>query len=108
MGSASEMLFLYYEQTFTDLTASLSFSRRHRWDIVLDRVYTSYKRGVAERQDSFAGRVQYNQDLFSVSLIFIFNTYNNTDRNTDVLNNRPTPGITAKEVLTGLILRINI
>ena len=105
MGSAAEMLFLYYEQTFTDFTASLSFSRRHRWDVVLDRVYTSYKRGVAERQDSFGGRIQYNQNLFSVSLIFTFNTYKNTDRNTDVLNNRPTPGFYARELLAGVIFK---
>ena len=106
MGSSAEMLSLHYSRTFLDFTGSFIFSRRHRWHIRLEEFDRSLKRGSPERQDSFGGKLQYDQSRYSITLHVLFNTYKNADRDPNPVSNNPVTGEKAVEFLTGILFTI--
>ncbi len=103
MGTAAEMFTILLSHSFSEFNASIIASRRHRWNIGLDQIYT-HKIGTAERQDSFSGIFGYNYNNFILSLIIILNSYNNLDINETPVLNEPVPGITAKESIVGFVI----
>ena len=106
MGSAAEMLSLHYTRSFMDFTGSFIFSRRHRWNIIFERFDNTFKGGTPERQDSFGGKLQYQQNNYSITLHLLYNAYKNVDRNTNLVINNPVAGEKAEEFLTGVVFTV--
>ena len=108
MGNSAEMFSLHFKRSFSDFSGSIVLSRRHRWRIATDDNHVRYKDGVPERQDSFTGTLQYNHGQFDVTLLLIFNSYNNVDRNPELLVNHPQNGVNAREILGGLLFTVHL
>jgi len=106
MGTAAEIISLHYKQSLSDFTVSLIMSRRHRWNISDLNREIYFKDGPPERQDSFAGSLEYHYSQFTLSVKMIYNTYNNTDRNQNSVINNPSAGETAQEFLAGIAFTI--
>ena len=106
MGSAAEMLSLHYTRSFMDFTGSFVFSRRHRWNLIFELFDNTFKGGAPERQDSFGGKLQYQQNNYSITFHILYNAYKNVDRDTNPVINNPVAGEKAEEFLTGLVFTV--
>jgi hypothetical protein len=108
MGSAAELLSFHYTRSFGRISASVMFSRRHRWHIVLEEFNRSYKSGLAERQDALGGTLEYKLNRLEFSFNLHYNYYKNTDSVLNPLVNRPVSGERAKEIISGFEVRLTI
>jgi hypothetical protein len=108
MGSAAQLLSFHYIRSFGRISASVMFSRRHRWHIVLEEFNRSYKSGLAERQDALGGTLEYKLNRLEFSFNLHYNYYKNTDSELNPLVNRPVSGERAEELIGGFEVRLII
>jgi hypothetical protein len=108
MGSAAELLSFHYTRSFGRISASVMFSRRHRWHIVLEEFDRSYKNGSAERQDALGGMIKFRRKMLELSINFQYNFYKNTDSELNPLVNRPVSGERAEEFISSFEVRLRI
>jgi hypothetical protein len=108
MGSAAQLLSFHYTRSFGRISASVMFSRRHRWHIVLEEFNRSYKSGLAERQDALGGMIKFKLKTLEFSFNLQYNFYKNTDSELNPLVNRPVSGERAEEIISGFEVRLII
>jgi hypothetical protein len=108
MGSAAELLSFHYTRSFGRMSASVMFSRRHRWHIVLEEFNRSSKNGIAERQDAFGGTLKFKHNKLEFSFNLHYNYYKNTDSELNPLVNRPVSGERTEEIISGFEVRLII
>jgi hypothetical protein len=108
MGSAAELLSFHYTRSFGRISASIMFSRRHRWHIVLEEFNKSYKSGLAERQDALGGTINFKLNKLEFSFNLLYNYYKNTDSELNPLVNRPVSGERAEEIISGFEVKLTI